>query len=200
MLLAEGETQGDEQRNEFWAAQSRATDRLQRLVESLLDFGRMEAGARPYRFEKVDLGALAESVSIDFQKEPAAAGFAIPCTAIPATANADAEAISLALWNLLDNAVKYSGESRSISVTVQGENEKISISVSDHGLGIPHSEQVLIFDKFVRGTYAREHHIRGAGIGLTMVRHIVEAHGGKITLVSAPGAGSTFSILLPARG
>ncbi len=199
-LLAEGEAPGNEQRREFWAAQSRATDRLQRLVESLLDFGRMEAGARPYRFEKVELGALVESVSSDFQKEPTAAGFAIQCAVTPAHVNADAEALSRALWNLLDNAVKYSGEGRAIRVTVQNNDEKVSISVSDHGLGIPCSEQKLIFDKFVRGACAREQHIRGAGIGLTMVRHIVEAHGGKITLVSAPGAGSTFSILLPARG
>ncbi len=198
-LLAE-EDHGDEKRREFWAAQTRATDRLQRLVESLLDFGRMEAGARPYRFEKVELGALVQSVSNDFQKETVAAGFAIQCTVTPAVVNADTEALSRALWNLLDNAVKYSGESRAITVTVQNDGEQVSLSVSDHGPGIPRSEQKLIFDKFARGTYAREHYIRGAGIGLTMVRYIVEAHGGKITLVSAPAAGSTFTIQLPVRG
>ncbi len=199
-LLAEAEDHTNEQRREFWAAQSRATDRLQRLVESLLDFGRMEAGARPYRFEKVELGALVGSLCNEFQKEPVAAGFAIDCTVTLAPVNADAEALSRALWNLLDNAVKYSGESRAIAMSVQNDGESVSLSVSDHGLGIPRSEQKLIFDKFARGAYAREHHIRGAGIGLTMVRHIVEAHGGTINLVSAPGAGSTFTIQLPVRG
>jgi signal transduction histidine kinase len=199
-LLAEGEAPADAQRSEFWAAQSRATDRLQRLVESLLDFGRMEAGARPYQFEKVELGSLVERVTSDFQKEPGAAGFAIQCAVTHALVKADAEALSRALWNLLDNAVKYSGESRAITVTVERSADLVSISVSDRGPGIPRAEQKEIFGKFVRGAYAREHHIRGTGIGLTMVHHIVEAHAGKILLVSAPGKGSTFTILLPARG
>ncbi len=198
-LLAEGET-ADEQRREFWGAQARATDRLQRLVESLLDFGRMEAGARPYQFEAVDLGALVEETVREFQGEPNAAGFAFQCSVTHVRAKTDAEAISRALWNLLDNAVKYSGESRSIAVKVGSDADFVSVAVHDHGPGVPRAEQKTVFDKFVRGAYAREHHIRGTGIGLTMVRHIVEAHGGKITLTSAPGEGSTFTIQLPARG
>ncbi len=197
-LLAEGEA-ADGQRHEFWSAQSRATDRLQRLVESLLDFGRMEAGARPYRFEPVEMGALVEKTVHEFQGEPGAAGFTIQCSFTHALVNVDAEAISRALWNLLENAVKYSGENRSIAVTVERDANCVSISVKDRGPGIPRVEQKAIFGKFVRGAYAREHHIRGTGIGLTMVRHIVEAHGGKITLVSSPGEGSTFTILLPVR-
>ena len=199
-LLAEGEAPADEQRSAFWAAQSRATDRLQRLVESLLDFGRMEAGARPYQFEEVELGALVEGVVGDFQKEPGAAGFDIQCAVAHAPVTADAEALSRALWNLLDNAVKYSGESRTIAVVVERKADLVSVRVSDRGPGIPRAEQKEIFRKFVRGAYAREHHIRGTGIGLTMVRHIVEANRGKIELVSTPGKGSTFTILLPARG
>jgi len=199
-LLAEAETPVNEQRSEFWAAQSRATDRLQRLVESLLDFGRMEAGARPYQFERVELGALVERVVRDFQQEAGAAGFAIQCAATQALVDADTEALTRALWNLLDNAVKYSGEGRSITVAVETRASWVAISVSDQGPGIPRHEQKEIFRKFVRGAYARERHIRGTGIGLTMVRHIVEAHEGKIELASAPGKGSTFTILLPARG
>jgi signal transduction histidine kinase len=199
-LLAEGEAAANEQRSEFWAAQSRATDRLQRLVESLLDFGRMEAGARPYQFEKVELGALVERAVGDFQQEAGAAGFAIQCTATYALVDADTEALTRALWNLLDNAVKYSGDGRAVTVAVESRADLVSISVSDQGPGIPREEQKEIFGKFVRGAYAREHHIRGTGIGLTMVRHIVEAHAGKIDLVSAPGKGSTFTILLPVRG
>ena len=199
-LLSEGESRGNGERNEFWAAQSRATDRLQRLVESLLDFGRMEAGARPYQFEKLDLGTWVEGVVSDFQKEPVALGFAIQCAVTHLLVDADGEALSRALWNLLDNAVKYSGESRAIAVTVESTADSVSIRVRDQGPGIPLAEQKEIFRKFVRGSYAREHHIRGTGIGLTMVRHIVEAHGGKIKSFSAPREGSTFTILLPLRG
>ena len=197
VLLAEEMDLPDEQRREFRAAQARATDRLQRLVESLLDFGRMEAGARPYEFERIDAGALVESVVRDFRMESESGGFTVQCNAAPATVDADAEALSRALWNLLDNAMKYSGESRNMEVAMERRAESIAISVRDHGPGIPPEEQEKVFRKFFRGAYAGEHHIRGTGIGLAMVRHIVDAHGGRIELASLPGEGSTFTILLP---
>jgi signal transduction histidine kinase len=196
-LLAEDRDLPDEQRREFRAAQTRATDRLQRLVESLLDFGRMEAGARPYRFESADAGALVEGVVEDFRKEAESGGFTIQCKAAPAVVYADTEAIPRALWNLLDNAMKYSGENRAIEVTLERRDGSIAISVRDHGPGIPPEEQKKIFHKFFRGAYAAEHHVRGTGIGLAMVRHIVDAHGGRIELASTPGEGSTFTILIP---
>ncbi len=195
-LLAGQEGLPEEQRREFQAAQSRATDRLQRLVESLLDFGRMEAGARPYQFERIDLGALVERVVEEFRGENQSRSFAFRCDTLRAVMNADAEAISRALWNLLDNAAKYSGDSATIEVAMTWQAGSIAISVRDHGPGIPGEERKKIFRKFFRGAYAQSHHIRGTGIGLAMVRHIVDAHGGRIELVSTPGEGSTFTILL----
>ena len=196
-LLAEERNLPGEQRREFRAAQARATDRLQRLVESLLDFGRMEAGARPYRFERIDVGALVERVVGDFCREAESAEFDVRCSSVPAFVDADAEALARALWNLLDNAVKYSGDSRTIEVTMARQAGSIMIGVQDRGPGVPREEQKEIFRKFFRGAYARTQHIRGTGIGLAMVRHIVDAHGGRIELASAPGKGSTFAILLP---
>ena len=196
-LLAEERNLPGEQRREFRAAQARATDRLQRLVESLLDFGRMEAGARPYRFEKIDVGALAERVVEDFRKEAESTGFDFRFSSVRALVDADAEALTRALWNLLDNAVKYSGDSRTIDVTMARQAGSIMIGVHDRGPGIPREEQKEIFRKFFRGAYARTQHIRGTGIGLAMVRHIVDAHGGRIELASAPGEGSTFTMKLP---
>jgi signal transduction histidine kinase len=199
-MLVENESLPAETRRRYYEAQARATGRLSRLVESLLDFSRMEAGARPYRLEPLDAAELAQGVVEEFRLEVADQDFAIECDA-PAGAmvHADREALSQALWNLLDNAVKYSGSSRSVRVEVEGGRE-IALRVRDRGPGIPASERKQVFRKFARGSAARVGHVKGTGIGLAMVRHIVEAHGGRVTLDSEPGSGSTFTIVLPARG
>ena len=116
----------------------------------------------------------------------------------PTSITGDRDALTNALWNLLDNAVKYSPTHRIVWVDVDHRDQEIEIRVRDHGLGIPASEQRAVFDKFVRGTTAKVEGIAGTGIGLAMVRHIVDAHGGSVTLESAPGAGSTFTVRLPA--
>jgi two-component system phosphate regulon sensor histidine kinase PhoR len=161
----------------------------------------MEAGARPYRLEPLDAGEFAESVVRDFRQEVAGAGFTVGYTAPTghAMVRADREALAQALWNLLDNAVKYSGDSRDIGVEVEKANG-VAIRVRDNGFGIGASEQKQIFRKFARGSAAREHGVKGTGIGLAMVKHIVDAHAGSITVDSEPGRGSTFTIILPAGG
>ena len=199
-MLVENESLPAETRRRYYEAQACATGRLSRLVESLLDFSRMEAGARPYRLEPLDAAQLARAVVEEFRLEGAGKDFTIECDA-PAGAmvHADREALSQALWNLLDNAVKYSGPSRSVRVEVEHGRE-VALRVRDRGPGIPASERKLVFRKFARGSAARVGNVRGTGIGLAMVRHIVEAHGGRVTVDSEPGSGSTFTIVLPARG
>ena len=113
--------------------------------------------------------------------------------------NGDREALAQALWNLLDNAVKYSADSSIIQVKVEAGNQ-VAIRVRDHGVGIPQSERSRILRKFVRGSSAKACGIKGTGIGLAMVKHIVDAHGGKVLIDSEPGKGSTFTIQLPAGG
>lgn len=110
---------------------------------------------------------------------------------------ADVDALGHALWNMLDNAVKYSGDSRTVRVSVKRRSENVVIAVRDEGFGIPASEQKEIFRKFVRGEQARRLGIQGTGIGLAMASHIVTAHHGKIELESAVGKGSVFAIVLP---
>ncbi len=190
-----------EKRRVFYQAQARATNRLSRLVESLLDFGRMEAGARPYRFDPLDVGQLVKAVVEEFQQETGSDGSLIKCV-VPEKGpivNGDREALAQALWNLLDNAVKYSGESKKIQVEV-GKGDPVTIRVQDQGFGIPSSERSRIFSKFVRGSNANVHGIKGTGIGLAVVNHIVDAHGGEISIESESGQGSTFTIQLPAGG
>ena len=110
---------------------------------------------------------------------------------------ADREALARALWNLLDNAVKYSPQNKTVWVKAACENGRVAISVSDKGLGIAPHERKKIFKKFVRAASAEAAGAKGTGLGLTMVEHIVAAHGGQMHVESEPGVGSTFTILLP---
>jgi len=198
-MLVEDEKLPAEKRLAYYRAQERATHRLSRLVESLLDFGRMEAGARPYRIEQLDAGQLVRTVVQEFRQETKSKGLVIDCD-VPddgPIVKGDREALAQALWNLLDNAVKYSGDASIVHVEVEAGNQ-VAIRVRDQGFGIPSSERNRILRKFVRGSSAKACGIKGTGIGLAMVKYIVDAHGGKVLIDSEPGKGSTFTILLPA--
>jgi signal transduction histidine kinase len=112
-------------------------------------------------------------------------------------ARADREALSCVVWNLLDNAVKYSPECRTVWVDLARENGHVAIRVRDKGVGIPREEHERIFQKFVRGETAKSLAVPGTGIGLAVAQQIIRRHGGEIRLNSEPGAGSTFTVLLP---
>lgn len=198
-MLAKGRIHEPGQRQKSYGILSRESERLQRLVESLLDFGRIEAGAFHYRFEPLDPGAWAGEVVAEFRGLASAQGCDIDLAldADLPLVRADRAALGLALRSLLDNAVKYSPDCRTIWVEMAREKSGLAIRVRDRGLGIPVSEQKKIFERFVRGSGSRAAHVQGTGIGLAMARHIVDAHGGEIRLESEPGRGSTFTILLP---
>ena len=191
----------DDDRRICYEVQARATDRLTRLVESVLDLGRMEAGARAYRFEPHDCAEIVQRVVADFGAQPQAAGRRIDLHRNgPMPIEADEEALSRAVWNLLDNAVKYSPDGGPIDVGLDSRDGSSSIAVRDRGLGIPAHEQEAIFGRFQRGDSAKLRGIKGTGIGLAMVTHIVRAHRGRIEVESRPGGGSTFTIVLPQKG
>ncbi|MEX2178142.1 MAG: HAMP domain-containing sensor histidine kinase, partial [Gemmatimonadaceae bacterium] len=201
-LLASGRVASPERRTEYYGAMQRETARLHRFVESLLDFGRADAGAAERRTESLDGVALVRDTVAEFERDTAAGGVTIELTAPPAAGDAcvvrgDAEALRRALWNLLDNAVKYSPDERVVQVRVACDGTTLAIVVRDRGIGIPAGEQTSVFEKFERGAAARERGIRGTGIGLAIVRQVVEAHDGVVSVESAPGAGSTFTITLP---
>jgi signal transduction histidine kinase len=109
----------------------------------------------------------------------------------------DREAIGQAVANLIDNAIKYSGDDRALSVESRVEDGELLIAVVDRGIGIPAAEQARIFEKFYRVGRSDTQGRRGSGVGLALVRHIVEAHGGRVTVESAPGVGSRFTVRLP---
>lgn len=201
-VLLDGRVAAEDRRDTYYRALARQTDRLQRLVESLLDFGRMEAGTSPYRMEPLDACALVGSVVTEFEQDRAASGYHVELRVdglqgLTATVAGDREALTHAVWNLLDNAVKYSPDCRTVWVDVERSGSRLAIHVRDRGLGVPRGEHAEIFRKFVRGADAKAHGISGTGIGLAMVQHIVSSHGGKVTVASEPGAGSTFTLVLP---
>ncbi len=109
----------------------------------------------------------------------------------------DRDALGRAIWNLLDNAVKYSPSCKTVWLRTVVRDGSVDISVQDRGVGVPAADQLRIFDKFARGANAAESGAKGTGLGLAMVRHIVAAHGGHVRLESFPGDGSTFTITLP---
>jgi signal transduction histidine kinase len=198
-ILAEGRAPSDERRQRYYETLVGESRRLQRLVETILNFGKMEAGARQYRFEKLDAGELVERVVAEFEPQIAAAGRRIELSSMAngCGVEADPEALSLAVCNLVDNALKYSPGQPTVWVECACETGALAIRVRDQGMGIAPSEQKAIFRKFVRGSAAVAANVRGTGVGLAMVRHIVAAHGGRIQVASEPGQGSTFTILLP---
>jgi signal transduction histidine kinase len=109
----------------------------------------------------------------------------------------DREAFARALWNLLDNAAKYSAADAPIDIDLGSEGERIAISVRDRGPGIPAAEHRRIFEKFVRGAGSAESGVKGTGVGLAIVQHVVRAHGGEVRVASEVGHGSTFTMVIP---
>ncbi len=198
-MLSKGRVPTEDLRQKSYDILSRESERLQRLVESLLDFGRIEARAFLYHYEHLDPVTLVGDLVAEFQEKAAAQGYSVELALAGEypLIHVDREALGLALRNLLDNAVKYSPDCRTVWVEMARERDRLAIRVRDEGMGIPASEQNEIFKRFVRGTGSRAAHIPGTGIGLAMARHIIEAHGGEIRLESELGRGSTFTILLP---
>jgi signal transduction histidine kinase len=199
--LAEGKVGAETDRAEYYGVLARESQRLRRLVEGLLNFGRMEAGATEYKFDNIDPAELVSDVARDFGREVESRGYRVEVRVDRDTplVRADRSALTSAVWNLLDNAVKYSPESPTVwAESGRDDGGRAVIRVRDRGPGIPAAEQRRIFEKFVRGETAKRSAIRGTGVGLAMVQHVVAAHCGEIRLESKAGEGSTFTILLPA--
>ena len=166
----------------------------------LLDFARMESGRKSYQREPLDAGVLLTRIVTDFTADAAPRGVSVRLhlDAAPAsTVLADAASLTTSIWNLLDNAVKYSVDGGDIDVSLSRRDDMVTIAVRDRGIGIPADEQPQIFERFVRGRQASTLGIKGTGLGLAMVSHVVRAHNGTIELNSSEGAGSTFTIVLP---
>jgi signal transduction histidine kinase len=197
-LLATRGVRDEDRKAEYYRLLSGETDRLQRMVETLLSFGRIDAAAHVWKLEPLDVGEMVDEVVREFRREIGERPLAIDVDAGLPSIRGDRDALERAIWNLLENAAKYSPGEAPIRLFARHEGTAVVIGVEDYGIGIPGSEQQRVFQKFVRGEEAKRAGIRGVGVGLALVKRIAEAHGGRVQLTSEVGAGSTFTLVLPA--
>jgi signal transduction histidine kinase len=178
------------------------SERLTALINNILDFSRIEAGRKEYTFRDTNVADLVRSTLESYRYEIEQNGFKfeqqidndLPPVKI------DREAIARSLLNLVNNAVKYSATDKYLGVRLYRSNGNLNLEVADHGIGIPANEQAKIFEKFYRVGDPLVHNTKGSGLGLSLVRHIAQAHGGQVAVESAPGKGSKFTITLPVNG
>jgi signal transduction histidine kinase len=175
------------------------SERLTRLLNNVLDFSRIERGQKTYQMQSTPLTDVIDACVHTMQYPLAEQGFRLRVSIaedIPPI-EADRDALEQAILNLLTNAMKYSGKSRDIDLSVSRQNGSAVIQVADYGIGIPAKEHQRIFEKFYRAPGPENRAIPGTGLGLALVDHIAKAHGGNVDVASSPGQGSTFSIRLP---
>jgi signal transduction histidine kinase/tetratricopeptide (TPR) repeat protein len=197
--IQEGKVKDKVKMDQYISVIAQDTDKLTRLVGNILDFSRMEEGKREFDFVETDVAQLVSYQVQEFQKNELRKDFSIQTLIqeyIPQLA-LDRESFSQALINLLDNAVKFSSGEKEIHVHLHADEENVFLEVRDKGIGIPPDEQDGIFEKFYQGKNALRQTVKGAGLGLTLVKHTVEAHGGKVSVKSKVGEGSTFSLVFP---
>ncbi|TNE90907.1 MAG: hypothetical protein EP330_07030 [Deltaproteobacteria bacterium] len=186
----------DEDRQAHYDSIVREAERLSRLVDNVLDFAAIERGAKKYHFRPEDptdllyraLDSLKGSKNVTIEAN-------IP-DALPVVW-ADREAMSQVLTNLLSNAVKYGGDERWVGVSAEPDSDELVISVSDHGIGMSPEDAAQVFEHFFRSHDPLVRKQKGTGIGLAIVRYIVEAHRGSIAVDSEKGRGTTFIVRLP---
>jgi signal transduction histidine kinase len=186
-------------RDEYLDTIVNESERLTRLLNNVLDFSRIEQERKTYRLEPANLADVIRTAARAIEYPLAQERFELRLDlddTLPAIL-ADTDAMQQALLNLLTNAMKYSGSSRRIEVSLSRRGAQAVVAVTDYGLGIPAHDQPRLFERFYRAQTPENRQIPGTGLGLTIVQHIVTAHGGTIAVESAPGAGSTFRIALP---
>jgi signal transduction histidine kinase len=174
------------------------TQRLSRLINTVLDFSKIERGQKEYRMTEVDISNVAQSALNTLKGPLKEQGFSLDAgieSGIRVVG--DADALEQAMLNLIDNAIKYSRQNKYIQFKLWAENNSVFFSVADRGIGIPETEKNRIFEKFYRASAGNRLDTGGAGLGLTVVRHVVEAHGGAIEVSSRVGEGSSFTVRLP---
>jgi two-component system phosphate regulon sensor histidine kinase PhoR len=189
-------------RQEYYDTIVQESERLTRLVNNLLDFSRMEAGMKTFDLQPSDLNALVRGVVKNYAARLEQEGVSVRLELDPQLPPIalDKEAVSEAILNLVDNAVKYSGGAKFLRLSTGVERTTVTLDIEDHGIGIEPHQQRKIFEKFYRVSSGPTHEATGTGLGLTLVKHIVDAHKGTISLRSEKGKGSIFRLTFPIPG
>jgi signal transduction histidine kinase len=197
--LEMGRLNTSEKQHEYYRIIRKESERLSSLINNILDFSRIEAGRKEYDLRETDMRELVHTTLDSYRYQIEQNGFAYEekiAEDVPAL-RVDREAVSRSLLNLVNNALKYSQDRKYIGVNLYRTNGSVKLEVIDHGIGIPAEEQQKIFEKFYRVGDPLVHNTKGSGLGLSLVRHIVRAHGGEVLVDSSPGEGSKFTISLP---
>jgi signal transduction histidine kinase len=179
---------------------SAQVSRLNKMVRSLLDISRIKTGQLSIDRAAVDMSALVRRVAGELQAVNEDRAIMVECPEAPIMIDGDELRLEQVLQNLVQNALKYSASPAPIAISVAQRGERVCVAVRDQGMGIPESALPQLFNRFYRAENAAERHIGGIGIGLYVVKEIITLHGGDVAVESAEGAGSTFTICLPARG
>ena len=197
--LLDGEVRDPNKAKGYYRILSHDSERLKRLVKNVLDFTKIEEGKREYKLNSTDIVDLVCQEVQSFEQENKGDSFEVGIEVdddIPFVF-VDEEAMSQAIRNILDNAAKFSGQEKKINVRIHRKKNSVEIAVQDKGIGIPENEQKRIFEKFYRGKQASHVSPTGTGLGLTLVKHIMDAHGGDVVIRSQPREGTCVSLILP---
>ena len=191
-----------EKKHEYYSIIRKESERLTALINNILDFSRIEAGRKEYDFRETDIAELVRNTLDSYRYQIEQQGFAFEehiDSGIPPV-RVDREAIARALVNLVNNALKYSDRDKFLGVKLYRANAVLKLEVVDRGIGIERNDQARIFEKFYRTGDPLVHNTKGSGLGLSLVQHITQAHGGHVEVESAPGRGSKFTLTLPLAG
>ena len=191
-----------EKKHEYYSIIRKESERLTALINNILDFSRIEAGRKEYDFKETDIAELVRNTLDSYRFQIEQQGFALEEQIEPniPKVRVDREAIARALVNLVNNALKYSDREKFLGVKLYRDKSVLKLEVIDRGIGIERNEQARIFEKFYRTCDPLVHNTKGSGLGLSLVRHITEAHGGDVEVESTPGHGSKFTLKLPISG
>lgn len=194
-----GRVATEEKAHTYYRVINKESQRLTQLINNILDFSRIEAGRKEYRFAPTSVAAVVREVVDAYRYPIEQLGFTLEVETqadIPEIPM-DRDAIARALLNLLNNAIKFSRDDKHVRVESRRDGDRVRILVADRGIGVEKTEHRKIFEKFYRAEESLVHETKGSGLGLSLVKHIVEAHGGSVELESTPGRGSTFTLVLP---
>jgi two-component system phosphate regulon sensor histidine kinase PhoR len=198
-ILRQGKVSEKKKQKEILELMTDECSRLSRFLHNILDYGKIEQGAMTYHFQKTDVSQIVEDVLKVYAYRLRSLGFSIKknIPGKPVWLSIDRDAVKQVLTNLIDNATKYSPEKREIEITVAEKNDRAEIEVKDKGMGIPEEMRQKIFEEFCRLPEAQKMSHKGVGLGLKIVKHIMEAHRGEVLVESQIGRGSVFILAFP---
>ncbi len=198
-LLRQSIGQKDDKATEYLDLLEKENNQIKKHVENVLELASLESGQYQLERQHLDLHALIEHCSLPYRTRLQAMGGKLQTNllATQATVNGDTTHLENVLQNLFENAIKYNKNAPIVTISTSNEGESLLITIADNGIGIPEELQSKIFEKFYRISPGDLHDVKGFGLGLSYVRHIIKLHRGQISVKSQPGHGAKFIIKLP---